>query len=190
LKRRQMDNFEKVDAITAVIEHAMALQRTADTTIAQVARAGDVLAALPDGVRSQVAQGLSLGLAQPAVQAGERMAGHLQQAVDAANAVAARLSAMERSITAKVVFVAAGVTVAGGLSVACVAYCLGVTPWQMGDLRAERAELESSMARLRASGADGEITQCIDRRQKLHPCAKFDTRYGKFNGDYWVIKAR
>jgi hypothetical protein len=48
-----------------------------------------------------------------------------------------------------------GVTAAGGLSVACLAYGLGVTPWQMSGLRAERAELKASMARLRASGADG-----------------------------------
>lgn len=185
-----MNDFEKVDAVTAVIEHAMTLQRTANTTMAQLAQAGDALAALPEGVRSQVAQGLSLGLAQSAAQVGERMSGHLQHAVDAANAAAARLSALERSMTAKVAFLAACVTAAGALSVACVAYGLGVTPWQMGDLRAERVQLEASMARLRASGADGEITQCIDRRQKLHPCAKFDTRYGKFEGDRWVIKAR
>ena len=182
--------YEQADAISLLIDHAEALQQTANGALAKISGTEAKLAGLPARIQEQVAAAVREGLAQPAENASDRMSEQLHEAIEAAKAAAGSMSKLERAINRKMTLTFLGLTALAAAVVTGVGCYIGVAPWQLDARRAELSELRASMERLHAAGADAYIQQCVDVHKKLHPCAAVDEHLGQFGEGLWVLKGR
>ena len=182
------NDYQKADLLVAAIEQALILQKTATDTLAQVDEASKALAKTPQKLSDEVRLTIANALSKPANEASLRMAEKLEYAISAAGVAANSMTQLGRRISLKLFVLMLAYALVGSLLIVACAFYFGITPWQMQARREERAVLDDALARLKRRGADLDVRNCTDARNKPRFCVRVDPGAGSFEDDFMALK--